>query len=120
MITNAGVFLASSTIKHEQPGMSVFSPRTFVKGDRISSFFGTLVYHNLSSRRNVVHKTYGENILRVTSKRFTAYSIQITIEGNTFSHIKGSSQGKKPIFIASAPFCVAGYINDIRYHPSDE
>lgn len=118
--TNAGVFLAPSTIKHERAGMGVFASRTFAKGDRICSFFGTLVYHDLSLRGHVVHKTYGEGILGVTAKRFTAYSIQIMISGNAFSHIKGSSQGKKPIFIVPAPFCVAGYINDMRYHPNDE
>ena len=73
--TNAGVFLAPSTIKHERAGMGVFASRTFAKGDRICSFFGTLVYHDLSLRRNVVHKTYGDVILGVTAKRFTAYSI---------------------------------------------
>jgi len=113
------LMIAKSTIKHPNAGLGIFAAKTFQPGDIVASYFGTLVYSTLRNRREKT-KTYGTGILGVDPQRFRNYAMQVPVSGNAFREVKGSSDGRKSVFIVPPPFCSASYINDYRYGKLDQ
>lgn len=113
------LFLANSTIKHAYAGRGVFAARTFQADEIISTYYGTLVYHDLGKRKQA-SKLYANGLLAVDVRRYKKYALQVNTSGNSFGAVKELLNGRKAITVVPARFCAASFINDVRYHPEDE
>lgn len=114
-----GLIQCQSTIRHRNAGLGVVAARTFHKGDRVASVFGTLVYHILGTRRHRT-KTYGDGVMAVDRSRFKRYAMHVSCTGPSFNSVSERFRGKPSVFIVPAPFCIAACVNDYRYDAEDE
>jgi len=115
-----GVFVSDSQIRHPKAGRGCFAARTFMEGDVIGHYFGTLVYHDLT-KRSTVSKEYGEGILAVTKTSFltNAFQARMSSRATAFHEITELVDGKKALFIVPPSFSAMRYINDARYLRGD-
>lgn len=113
--------LGPSSIKHPRVGLGVFAAEHFPPGYVLCQYFGTLVYHDLSTRRSL-RKTYGQGIQGVTYNRFKQYAVEVEVKDkNEFRTLPVSNpQGNKLVYIVPPTFSIASYINDPIYDPEDE
>lgn len=118
--THFNLCLAKSTIKHDMAGLGVFALRSFHRGDTVCYFYGTLVYHNLFSRKDSNHLYGGDNLLGVKLSQFAKYSLLIDVEGDHFKCIKEKISNSTACTITPPEFCIARYINDHRYEKGDQ
>ena len=116
----SGLFVAKSTVKHPKAGLGVFAAKAFQPGQRISPFYGTIVYHNLADRPEVTKSYATSGIMGVTVERFKKMGLQVDLSGSAFQKVRDFSDGKKAVTIIPAPFCVSGYINEHTYREGDE
>ncbi|PXF40303.1 hypothetical protein BWQ96_09986 [Gracilariopsis chorda] len=122
-----GLRVGKSTIRHEKAGVGVFATRRIAAGEVVCYFYGTLVYHDLSNRKEV-HKTYGEGVMGVKKDRFRKYAVKIEVYGQQFQSLPHRKQltnwhGKQAnpiLWVVPAPFCIAGYINYPKYVEGDK
>lgn len=120
-----GLRINKSTIRHDNAGVGVFATRRIAVGEVVCYFYGTLVYHDLTNRKEV-HKTYGDGVMGVTKDRFRKYAVEVDVHGHQFSalpHRRTLSHGKQTnpiLWVVPAPFCIAGYINDPKYVEGDK
>ena len=115
-----GLFLSNSLIRHPQAGLGVFTAKSFQEGDVVCTFYGTLVYHDLYDRVQVT-KTYADGIMAVSVERFRDFALQLEVNPSAadFRRLTAVPGGNKLVFIAPAPFCTGGYINDFHYWDGD-
>lgn len=52
-------------------------------------------------------------------ERFRRYAMQIGVDGTAFDDVNELGDGRIPVYIVPAPFCIGSYINDPRYHEDD-
>lgn len=114
-----GLIVAPSTIKHPNAGLGVFAAKSFQKGQTVSKYFGTIVYHDLS-RRKETKKIYGSGVLGIDVDRFNKYAVQIKGKEGVFDEVRGLLDGKKTVFVVPAPFCAGALVNDNKYDDEDE
>lgn len=113
------VTIAPSKIRHPSAGLGVFASRTFQKDDIIGAYYGTLVYHDLSSRQHT-RKVYGDGVLKVDVARFSKYALQLRVQGKRFEGVKERICGAKAVCIVPASFCACAFINDFHYAEKDQ
>ena len=111
-LTVKGLCVKTSTVKHPQAGSGLFTNRVIGRGELVTTYYGILVYKELSGERD--SKKIGEGPLQVTVEDFNNRAIELK------ARAKDSSGTRHPIFIVPAPFCCASLINDPRYLDGDE
>lgn len=116
---SSGLILAPSRIKHPNAGDGLYAARTFHRGEIVSYYFGSLVYHNLGARVGS-KKLYGDGLLEVDAARFCKTAIQVRVEGRAFDCVRELMDGRKAVSIVPAPFCAGAKVNDFRYAINDE
>lgn len=65
----------------------MLASRTFQKEDVIGAYYGTLLYHDFSSRKHT-RKVYGDGILKVDMARFPNYALQLKVQGRGLKGVK--------------------------------
>ena len=103
-----GVQRRPSTIKHDFSGMGLFAGRDFGKHEIIGCYYGSLLYIDLNSSANS-RKTVGNGFMKVNSKIFGKWALEITDAGGMNWRNK-----KLIIWIVPRPVCAMRYINDPR------
>ena len=111
-VTVKGLSIRKSTIRHPTAGNGLFTNRVIGTGEMIITYYGSLVYADLSRSRK--GQKYGEGVFEFDVDYFHKRAIQLK------STAKDSTGMQYPIFIVPAPFCAAVYINDPRYIVGDE
>lgn len=59
-----------SKTKHSSAGLELFAARTFQEGQATGSYYGTLIHHDLTSRKHT-RKMYENGVLKVDVTRFS-------------------------------------------------
>ena len=111
-LTVKGLSVKKSSINHPQAGNGLFTNRVIGRGELVTTYYGILVYKDLSVERE--SKKVGEGPFQVTVEDFTNRAIELK------ARAKDSSGTRHPIFIVPAPFCCASFINDPRYLDGDK
>ena len=91
--------------------MGVFAARAFKAGNKILSYYGTLV-DGYMKRLPLVEQSYGEGALGVKMKRFQTEGLQLQFQ--TFELNREGAEKEHIVHIVAAKFCVAAKINDPR------
>lgn len=102
-----------STIKQPKAGLGLFAWNNFGRDTVIGFYDGSLVYSNLNGRPQQ-HRMYGEGAMIVTVDDFQKRAIQLY---RPCQPMKGTA---RKIWVVTAKFCAARFINDPRYLPGDK
>lgn len=118
-----GCRVSASSIKHDNAGVGVFTNRRIVEGEVVCYYYGTIVYHDLSGRKEI-HKTYGEGVMGVTADRFRKYALEVKVPEEHFQPLPERNNDRAnriPVsLVVPAPFCLGGFINDPKYVEGDK
>ena len=87
--------------------------KSYVKGDIIGYYYGSLVYGDLGAKRRL-HKKYGTGILSVSTPEFDRWAMKISYQ------FADADSNMYEGFVVAAPFCVCRYLNDPRYLPGED
>ena len=122
--TALGLEIRSSLINHPSAGEGVFATRKFSKGDLVCSFYGTLVYSDLT-RRVATASLYGSGATAVSVEAFRRYSAMVQVgkgsELESFLPLDSyrDAKGEPSVYISPFKSCVGGKMNDPRYLKED-
>lgn len=105
-----GVKTKASNISRDSVGCCTFSDRLFGAGEIEGCYYGTLVYSNLTTEKQV-WKTYREYVMFVTAHDFSLWAFKVA---KTFLH---RTEKERIARIVPAHFCCMQFIDDSRYRP---
>lgn len=96
--------------EEEEEKMKYVAMRSFQKDQVVCTFYGTLVYHEVTNLESTT-KTYGNGIMGVTQNEIEKYGKKIFIYGkNDETNNLPKIHGKSYVTIVPSKFCIARYL----------
>lgn len=90
------VTIAPSETKHSGAGLGLFAERTFQRSEDTASYYGRLVYHELSSGEHT-ERVYTDGVLEVDVGRVSKYALPVEVQGRAFERFTARPENKESL-----------------------